>query len=125
MRRLMSGLIAAIAATAFASGTAFAACPETTGSVKTETNKGISKDGNYVPLENGANSETQTGAASTGTTTSSTTATAQKDGKTTPLAEMGGGVDKNLATSGQDAMAQQEGEKTAAATADANNDCID
>jgi hypothetical protein len=35
-----------------------------------------------------------------------------------PLAKQEGGGDKNLATSQQDAEAQQEGDKTAAAKAD-------
>lgn len=116
-------IITAIAATAFASGTAIAACPDTTGSVKSETKQGIAKDGTHAPMEN-ANSETQSGAASTGATTTSTDA-AKKSGKTTPLAEQGGTVDKNLATSGQDVMAQQKGEKTAAAEGEAAKDCIE
>ncbi|UXN62894.1 hypothetical protein N8E89_09210 [Phyllobacterium sp. A18/5-2] len=117
-------IITAIAATAFASGTAIAACPDTTGSVKSETKQGIAKDGTHAPMENAANSETQTGAASTGTTTTSAEA-AKKSGKTTPLAEQGGTVDKNLATSGQDVMAQQKGDKTAAAEGEAAKDCIE
>ncbi|ATU94987.1 hypothetical protein [Phyllobacterium zundukense] len=120
--KTITSILAAVAVTALTSGTAIAKCHETTGSV---TQQGISKDGTHVPLENGANSKTQTGAASTGTTTSSTTDTAQKDGKTTPLAEQGGGVDKNLATSGQDVMAQQKGEKTAAAKGADATDCIE
>ena len=117
-------IIAAIAATAFASGTAIAACPDTTGSVKNETQKGISKDGTHAPMENAANSKTQMGAASTGTTTTSTDAV-KKSGKTTPLADQGGGVDKNRATSAQDVQAQQKGDQTAAAQGDAAKDCVE
>ena len=117
-------IITAIAVTAFASGTAIAACPDTTGSVKNETQKGISKDGTHAPMENAANSKPQIGAASTGTTTTSTDAV-KKSGKTTPLADQGGGVDKNLATSAQDVQAQQKGDQTAAAQGDAAKDCVE
>lgn len=45
---------------------------------------------------------------------------ANKDGNTMPLANQEGGGNKNIATSQQEVEAQQEGEKTAAAEADAN-----
>jgi hypothetical protein len=122
MKKIASALIA-IGAIAFASSTAFAACPETTGSVKAETQKGIAKDGSKAPLESDANSQTQTGAASTGTTTSSSEGqTAKKDGQTMPLADKEGGGDPNLATSQQDVNAQQNGDQTAMAKAE---DCKD
>jgi len=119
---MFASVIVAVGVTAFASTAALAACPDTTGSVNTQAQKGISKDGTKAPLENGANSETQTGAASTGTTTSSTGQPAQKDGKTMPLAKKEGGGDPNLATSQQDVQAQQKGDKTAMAKAE---DCKD
>ncbi|MEK1886905.1 MAG: hypothetical protein AAAB35_04850 [Phyllobacterium sp.] len=106
------------AALAFASGTALAACPTTTGSVNSQPQQGIAKDGTHAPLENAANSEAQQGAASTGTTTNSTSQTPQKDGQTMPLAGKEGGGDKNLATSQQDVEAQQKGEQTAMAKAE-------
>ncbi|MDR6634696.1 hypothetical protein J2X72_003508 [Phyllobacterium sp. 1468] len=122
MKTITSAIIA-IGAIAFASGTALAACPDTTGSVKAEAQKGIAKDGSKAPLESDANSQTQTGAASTGTTTSSSEGQAvQKDGKTMPLANKEGGGDPNLATSQQDVTAQQKGDKTALAKAE---DCKD
>jgi hypothetical protein len=108
MKKLTS-LLAAIAVTALATSPVMAACPDTTSSTTNDSQKGIAKDGTRAPLENSANSETQKGAASTGTTTSSAK-TAQKDGATMPMAS-----DKNLATSQQDAEAQQKGEKTAQA----------
>ncbi|WP_457302622.1 hypothetical protein [Phyllobacterium sp. P5_D12] len=62
---------------------------------------------------------TQTGAASTGTTTSSSEGqTAKKDGQTIPLANKEGGGDPNLATSQQDVNAQQKGDQTAMAKAE-------
>jgi hypothetical protein len=45
---------------------------------------------------------------------------ANKDGNTMPLANQEGGGNKNIATSQQDVEAQQEGEMTVAAEADAN-----
>jgi hypothetical protein len=122
MKTIASAMIA-IGAIAFASSTALAACPDTTGSVKTEAQTGIAKDGSKAPLENGANSQNQTGAASTGTTTSSSEGqTVKKDGQTMPLANKAGGGDPNLATSQQDVEAQQKGDQTALAKAE---DCKD
>ena len=107
---LMPATIALIAATHSPS---FAHCPETTGSVSTEQQAGIAKDGTHAPLEGDAGQvKTE---SSTGTTTTSKEAlpeTAAKDGK-----DMRMGESSSLATSGQDVAAQQEGEKTAAATA--------
>lgn len=105
--RPITAIIAAISMTALASGAAIAACPETTGSVSNETTAttGIAKDGTHAPLENDAK-------------TGSSADTAQKDGKTMPLAGQEAGGDKNLATSQQDVEAQQQGEQTAAAKAE-------
>lgn len=77
-------------------------------------NTGIAKDGSHAPLEGQAKSQAQPGPA-TGTTTTSSDTTAkspQKDGSNMPLGET-----SDLATSGQDAEAQQQGEKTAGAVA--------
>jgi hypothetical protein len=118
MKTIASAMIA-IGAIAFASGTALAACPDVTGSVKPDAQTGIAKDGSKAPLESNANSQTQTGAASTGTTTSSSEGqTAKKDGQTMPLANKEGGGDPNLATSQQDVTAQQKGDQTAMAKAE-------
>lgn len=117
----ITSILAAVAITALTSGAAIAKCHEATGSAKNETQQGISKDGTHAPMEDSASSQTQTGAASTGTTTRSE----MKADKSTPLADQGGGVDKNLATSGQDVMAQQKGEKTAAAKGADATDCIE
>lgn len=107
---LMPATIALIAATHSPS---FADCPETTGSVSTEQQAGIAKDGTHAPLAGDAGQvKTE---SSTGTTTTRKEAlpeTAAKDGKDMPMGES-----SSLATSGQDVAAQQEGEKTAAATA--------
>lgn len=75
---------------------------------------GISKDGSHAPLEGKADTQAQPGPATGTTTTSSDTTTKppQKDGSNMPLGET-----SDLATSGQDAEAQQQGEKTAGAVA--------
>lgn len=103
--KLMYSLMLATALS-FAAGTAIAACPDTSASTEpgTDMNKtgAIAKDGTTAPLEGaepGANK-------------------VAKDGSTMPLATEQGGGNKNLATSEQDVEAQQEGDKTAAATAD-------
>ena len=101
-----------------ATGSALAACPTTTGSINAQPQKGIAKDGTHAPLESGANSQLQKGAASTGTTTSSMNQAPQKDGKTMPLAGKEGSGDPNLATSQQDVEAQQKGDQTAMAKAE-------
>ena len=75
--KTIAPLLAGALALALATGSALAACPTTTGSVKAQPHKGIAKDGTHAPLENGANSEVQKGAASTGTTTTNTNQTAQ------------------------------------------------
>ncbi|MFU0504538.1 hypothetical protein [Pseudaminobacter sp. NGMCC 1.201702] len=107
--RPIAAMIAAVSVTALASGTAFAACPETTGSVSNETTAtaGIAKDGTHAPLETDAEAKSGMNAD-----------TAQKDGKTMPLAEQEAGGNKDLATSQQDVEAQQQGEQTAAAEAE-------
>jgi hypothetical protein len=112
-------MMAAVAAITLISSSAFAACPETTGSIKPSAQQGMAKDGTHAPLENSANSQEQTSAASSGTTTSSNpSASLQKDGQTMPLANAEGGGDKNLATSQQDVQAQQKGDPTAMAKAE-------
>jgi hypothetical protein len=101
--KLISSLLLA-ATLSLAAGTAMAACPDTS-ATSTDTNKtaGIAKDGTKAPMEDAEPSAN----------------TPAKDGGTMPLAtEEGGG--KDLATSQQDVEAQQDGEKTAAATADEN-----
>ncbi|UXN58265.1 hypothetical protein [Phyllobacterium zundukense] len=118
----IASIIAALAISAMASTAAMAACPEVTGAATNDAQKGVAKDGTKAPLQDGANSTTQTTGASVGTTTTSSTAgkTVQKSGDTMPMA-----TDKNQATSQQDAQAQQKGDKTAAsAGADASDkDC--
>jgi len=99
-------------------GAALAACPDDTASAagtdKTAT-AGIAKDGSHAPLEGAA----QPGAAESGGDNK-----IAKDGSTMPLAEEPGGGKKDLATSQQDVEAQQQGEKTAAASA-ADDECKD
>jgi hypothetical protein len=86
-----------------AAGTAMAACPDTSASTDMNKTGAIAKDGTVAPME-GA----EPGAANT----------PAKDGGTMPLASEEGGGNKDLATSQQDVEAQQDGEKTAAATAE-------
>nr|WP_051695096.1 hypothetical protein [Mesorhizobium ciceri] len=86
-------------------GTASATCHDTTASI--EAQSGIAKDGTRAPLETDANAGSKVEGGP-----------ANKDGNTMPLANQEGGGNKNLATSQQDAEAQQEGDKTAAAKAD-------
>jgi hypothetical protein len=74
----------------------------------------MAKDGTHAPLEGKSGSQVQTQSA-TGTTTTSAEAMAkapQKEGGTLPMGES-----SSLATSPQDATAQQKGDRTAAATA--------
>ena len=100
--KLISSLLLA-ATLSLAAGTAMAACPDTSAGTDMNETAAIAKDGTHAPLE-GAD----TGAANT----------PAKDGSTMPLATEEGGGNKDLATSQQDVEAQQDGEKTAAATAE-------
>jgi hypothetical protein len=113
----IASIFVAAAISAMAMSTAVADCPD---AAKKDSQAGIAKDGTKAPMQDSANSTTQTGAASVGTTTSSSTAakTEQKSGDTMPMA-----ADKNQAASQQDVQAQQKGDKTAAASADADKDC--
>jgi len=89
-------------------------CVDNTGSVTQEARSGIAKDGTHAPLEGASGSQVETKSA-TGTTTTSSDAlpnTAQKDGTAMPMGES-----SDLATSGQDVVAQQKGDRTAAAEA--------
>jgi hypothetical protein len=104
--RVLATIFTAISIVGLASGSATGACKDgtstdTTASINAEK-PGIAKDGTKAPLE------TENNAAS-------------KDGQTMPLANQQGGGDKNLATSQQDAEAQQSGEQAAAAKSD---DCV-
>lgn len=113
----ISAIFAAVTISTMAFSAAMADCPTKGASAQNDTQKGISKDGTHAPLEDNADAKTQTGAASTGTTTSSAK-NVQKSGDAMPME-----ADKNQATSQQDVSAQQKGDKTAAAQADANKDC--
>ncbi|MCD2184739.1 hypothetical protein [Rhizobium sp. GN54] len=89
-------------------------CVDITGSVSQEARRGIAKDGTHAPMEGASGSQVETKSA-TGTTTTSSDAlpnTAQKHGNAMPMGES-----TDLATSGQDVIAQQKGERTAAAEA--------
>lgn len=112
----ISTIIAAVAISTMAFSSSMAACPEA-GSAQNNSQKGISKDGTHAPLDDSANAKPESGAASTGTTTGSAK-TPQKSGDSVPMT-----ADKNQATSQQDVEAQQKGDKTAAAQADAAKDC--
>jgi hypothetical protein len=99
--KLISSLLLA-ATLSLGAGAAMAACPDTSASTDMNKTGAIAKDGTQAPME-GADP----GAANT----------PAKDGSTMPLATEEGG-NKDLATSQQDVEAQQDGEKTAAATAE-------
>jgi hypothetical protein len=124
-------LLAGVALLTLASGPVSAACLDeiaslspgtTTGSVATTGNTAparVSKDGSLAPMQSGQQ-------AAAGQTTGSTGSPGQgsspgqgiaKDGSTMPLANNPGGGDKTVATSAQDAQAQQRGGQTASGQA--------
>ncbi len=109
--KTLTAMLLATSMIGLTSGTAFATCHDTTASIDSEAQAGIAKDGTHAPLETDATADAE-GRVEGGPAT--------KDGNTMPLANQEGGGNKNLATSQQDIEAQQEGEKTAAAEADAN-----
>jgi hypothetical protein len=98
---------------AFSSQPSSADCVDMTGSGNQEAHAGLAKDGTHAPLETTAAAQAQPGPA-VGTTTGSQAAppSPQKDGGQMPMNES-----PNIATSAQDAQAQQKGDKTAAAVA--------
>jgi hypothetical protein len=102
------------------SAPAWAACPDVTGSINGETSAGLAKDGTHAPLEAGATAENRTETPGGTTTTAGKGEALAKDGRTLPLSS-----DPNLATSNQDVAAQQQGEKTAAAEAEAKTECVE
>ena len=115
--KTLTAILLATSMLGLASETAFAACDDKTASITNDAQAGIAKDGTHAPLETDTSADTKGSAEGDPAT---------KDGNTMPLANQEGGGDKNLATSQQDAGAQQEGEETAAAEADANapnDDC--
>lgn len=101
--KLTSLIATAIGMAAISFQPSFADCVDVTGSVNKEAR--IAKDGTQAPLEATTPTEGQKGL----TTTSKDP---QKEGGTLPM-----GKSPDLATSNQDVVAQQHGEKTAAATA--------
>ncbi len=112
--RMMISIPAAIALAVVGHTAALADCVDVTTSANADAQTGIAKDGTHAPLEGAAGSQVQKHSA-TGTTTTSADALAkepQKDGAGMPMGES-----SNLATSGQDASAQQSGGQTAAASA--------
>ena len=106
--KTLTAILLATSMIGFTAGTAGAECLDTTASIDSEAQAGIAKDGTRAPLETDADAD---GRVEGGP--------ANKDGNTMPLASQEGGGDKNLATSQQDIESQQEGDKTAAAKADA------
>jgi hypothetical protein len=109
--KTLAAILLATSVIGLTSGTALANCHESTASIDSEAQPGIAKDGTRAPLEADAAADAE-GRVEGGP--------ANKDGNTMPLANQEGGGNKNLATSQQDIEAQQEGEETAAAEADAN-----
>jgi len=107
--KILTAIVLATSMLGLASGTAGAACPDTTASIGGKAQPGIAKDGTHAPLETNKTANAD-GRAQAGP--------ANKDGNTMPLANQESGGNKNLATSQQDVEAQQKGDKTAAAQAD-------
>ena len=107
---ILAKLTAAGAVVLFSSGLALADCvdPDTTAStsdaVKTPE---VAKDGSMAPLESEPRANAEQDSADA----------AQKDGGTMPLSTEEDDGNEDLATSQEDAEAQQEGEQTAAAEA--------
>ena len=82
----------------------------------------VSKDGTMAPLQTGSTAPASAPATGqTGQRSSTGHAGVAKDGSTMPLASSQGGGDKNLATSQQDAQAQQKSGQAAAAAAQAGS----
>jgi hypothetical protein len=94
----------AIGMAALTSQPSFADCVDITGSTATEDRSGIAKDGTRAPMEGSETTQAQKNKADANAP--------QKEGGTLPL-----GKNPNLATSEQDVVAQQHGDKTAAAKA--------
>lgn len=99
---------------AFSPQQSSADCVDTTTAAHQQEHAGIAKDGTHAPMETKAAPQAQPGPAVGTTTTSADTAapSPRKDGGAMPLGE-----NPDVATSAQDAQAQQEGGKTAAAVA--------
>jgi hypothetical protein len=110
MKHLRLSLFAFAAVAGLAAAPALAACPDTdtTASINDKASTGMAKDGTHAPLETDASQAEDN--------------PAKKDGKSMPLATEEGGGNKDLATSQQDIEAQQQGDKTAAATAEDKDD---
>jgi hypothetical protein len=101
--KLTSLIVSAIGMAAFTFQPSFADCVDVTGSVNKDDRGGIAKDGSQAPLE--------------GAKTSAEAKTPEKSGGKMPLGE-----NPDVATSQQDVIARQHGEKTAAAKA-MEDDC--
>jgi len=100
-------------------GTTTSSDPSTTASVQQQGR--ISKDGTHAPLESAGTSVKQSGGP-VGSGQSASASTSQgisKDGSTMPLANKPGEGASPVATSQQDAQAQQRGGQTAATTGQA------
>ncbi|KXF76520.1 hypothetical protein ATN84_10645 [Paramesorhizobium deserti] len=97
----------------FSGGVAAAECVDTTTTAPDSTATAeIAKDGSKAPLEKQNDDAAR----------HADTNAVQKSGQTMPLAPQHGGEDKDLAASRQDAEAQQQGDKTAAAQAQPRKD---
>lgn len=125
MERIMKTALAALFAASLAAPV-MAACAD-------EETAGISKDGSTAPLEESADSEDTAGISKDGSTApleenaggsadeEVTTGSVSKDGEQAPM-----GAEADTAMSDQDVEAQQQGEDTAMAEAEAGaDDCVD
>jgi hypothetical protein len=109
--------LAAFGLAAFSSQASMADCVNMMPSGNQQAHGKMAKDGTHAPMETGAATQPQPGPATGTTTSSSDTAVKapQKGGDTMPMGE-----NPDVATSAQDAQAQQQGDKTAAAAAGDN-----
>lgn len=99
-------------------GTTTSSVPSTTASVQQQGR--ISKDGTHAPLESPAAAKQSTGSTASGQSAgASSNQGISKDGSTMPLANKPGEASSPVATSQQDAQAQQRGGQTAATTGQA------
>ncbi|WP_099866914.1 hypothetical protein [Pararhizobium haloflavum] len=105
MKTIMT-IAAAAAFTVLSTGSSLAQCAD-------DQSAGISKDGTTAPLEDGVDNSATTGSTSGDGVT--------KDGSSAPLE-----TDEDIAMSDDDVQAQQQGEDTDMAEADAmEEDCVE
>lgn len=110
-------MLASAALFTFGAQTSFAECGAQSGKQAR-----IAKDGTHAPLE-APKGGPGVDKSATGTTSTYDDPKMAKNGGTMPLANKPNGGDRDLATSQQDAEAQQHGGKTAAAESQKDQGC--